>query len=89
MRWTLGTLILAGGLALVEPAYADVEIALEELPEPARQTVVREVKGGQILEIERDEDHGRTVYEVEFLEDQIKYEIDVAPDGTLLRRHRD
>ena len=88
-RWSLGALIVAGGLTLAGPALADVEVTLEELPEPARQTVVREVKGGTIVEIERDEEHGQTVYEVEFIESSIKYEIDVAPDGTLLRRHRD
>jgi uncharacterized membrane protein YkoI len=84
-------LVLSGWMLLVVAgdAAADYALSIEELPEPARQTVVREVKGGTILEIERDDDHGATVYEVEFVENQIKYEIDVAPDGALIRRHRD
>ena len=81
--------IVGGCLALSGTALADVELTLEELPEPVRQTVVREVKNGTITEIERDDDKSGTVYEVEFREDAVKYEIDVAPDGALLRRHRD
>ena len=88
-RSMLGAMVVAAGLALAGTALADVEITLEELPEPVRQTVMREVKAGTISEIERDDDHGTTVYEAEFIENSIKYEIDVAPDGTLLRRHRD
>ena len=88
-RWILGSLIIAGCSTLAGTALADVDVTLEELPEPVRQTVVREAKGGEILEIERDDEHGQTVYEVEFIESAIKYEIDVSPDGSLLRRHRD
>jgi len=88
-RWMLATWTAAVCSTLAATALADVEVAVEELPEAARHTVVREVKGGQILEIERDDEHGQTVYEVEFVESSIKYEIDVAPDGGLLRRHRD
>lgn len=70
-------------------AAADDEITFEELPEPVRKTVEVEVKDSQIVEIEREIERGETVYEVEFIQDGIKYELDIAPDGTLLRRHRD
>jgi uncharacterized membrane protein YkoI len=82
--WIAGCCLMLSGTAL-----ADVALTLEELPEPVRQTVVREVKGGTIHEIERDDDHGAIEYEVEFTADGLKYEIDVAADGSLLRRHRD
>ena len=70
-------------------AAADRDLTLEELPEPVRQTAIREVKHGTILEIEEDHDKGELVYEVEFVLDAVKYELDIAPDGTLLHRHRD
>jgi len=70
-------------------ALADEELGFDELPAPVQETVAREVRGGHILEIEREEDDGVIVYEVEFALDGVKYELDVAPDGTLLRRHRD
>ena len=79
-------IVLAG---MSGSASADVDLTLEQLPEPVRQTTVREVKTGRIVEIEQDDEDGSTVYEVEFILDDVKYELDIAPDGTLLRRHRD
>lgn len=71
-------------------ALADVDVTLEELPEPVRRTALREVKDGTITDIERDTEKGVIVYEVEFIEKGgAKYELDIAADGTLLRRHRD
>jgi hypothetical protein len=70
-------------------ALADVDMSLDELPEAVRQTALREVKGGTITDIEREIERGATVYEVEFIDQNIKYELDIAADGTLLRRHRD
>jgi uncharacterized membrane protein YkoI len=68
----------------------DEDLTLEELPEPVRQTALREVKDGTITDIERDTERGVTVYEVEFMEkDGKKLELDIGADGTLLRRHRD
>jgi uncharacterized membrane protein YkoI len=83
--------ILAGLLCLPATVLADDEdVTLEELPEPARQTALREVKDGIITDIERETERGATVYEVEFVEkDGKKFELDIGADGTLLRRHRD
>jgi len=75
------------------PAVAladDEDLTLEELPEPVRQTALREAKDGTITDIERDTEGGVTVYEVELREkDGKKFELDISADGTLLRRHRD
>ncbi len=88
-RKTLFAGIASFCLLLAGSAFADVNMTLEELPEAVRQTVVREVKGGTIHEIERDDHRGVIEYEIEFTVDAVKYEIDVAADGALLRRHRD
>lgn len=69
---------------------SDDDLTLEQLPEPVRQTALREVKDGTITDIEHDIERGVTVYEVEFIEkDGKKLELDIGADGTLLRRHRD
>jgi hypothetical protein len=82
--------LLAGLLCLPAAALADEDLTLEELPEPVRQTALREVKDGTITEIERDIEHGVVVYEVEYFEKGgKKLELDIGEDGTLLRRHRD
>jgi hypothetical protein len=88
-RLTYQALVSLALASISSSALADIELTLEQLPEPVRQTAVREVKTGQIVEIEQDDEDGSTVYEVEFVLDAVKYELDIAPDGTLLRRHRD
>lgn len=88
-NWKLHVLAIALLTTTAGSAAADRDLTLEELPEPVRQTAIREVKHGTIVEIEEDDDKGELVYEVEFVLDGIKYELDIAPDGTLLHRHRD
>lgn len=68
---------------------AGEDVAFESLPAPVKTTVLREVKGGEILDIEKDMKRGKVVYEVEFLDGKIEWEIHVAPDGTLLKRKED
>jgi uncharacterized membrane protein YkoI len=75
--------------ALAAPAFAGENITLEQLPPAVKATVQREVKTGQILEIERDQKKGQPIFEVEFLDAGVKWEIHVAPDGKLLSRKED
>lgn len=88
-NWKITILAIALLATTAGGAAADRDIPLEELPEPVRKTALSEVKHGTIVEIEEDHEKGQLVYEVEFMLDGIKYELDIAPDGTLLRRHRD
>lgn len=46
-------------------------------------------KGGQITGIERDQEHGQTIYEVEFSLGDKEYELDISPEGQLLERRLD
>jgi uncharacterized membrane protein YkoI len=74
-------------LGLATSASADVNVTLEQLPEPVRQTVLKEVKTGQITDIERDDrKDGSVVYEIEFVFEKVEYELDVAPDGKVLKK---
>jgi hypothetical protein len=75
--------------AVAVPAYAGEDITLEQLPAAVKATVEREVKTGQILEIERDQKKGQPIFEIEFLDAGVKWEIHVAPDGKLLNRKED
>lgn len=89
---TLGTGLLALGLTVapgVAHADDDEDLKLTELPAPVRTTVQREVKQGAITDIEKDQENGNVVYEVEFTDAGKNWEIDVAPDGKLLQRHVD
>jgi hypothetical protein len=55
----------------------------------ARGPGIGEPKGAQITDIERDSEHGQTIYEVEFVLDGKEYELDIAADGQLLERRLD
>lgn len=87
--WMVG--VAAGlGLVLSAPTALAEDISMSELPQPVRETVQREVGDAQIGDIERDDDDaGGTVYEIEFREDDRKFELDVSPEGRVLRRHAD
>ena len=84
------TIMLTASLMFAAPfAYADKDLKLEELPQAARETVEREVKTGKITEIDPDEHRGRKYFEVEFVENNQRFEIHVAEDGKLLQRKKD
>lgn len=86
----LRTLPLITALTILPgAALAGEDVPLESLPPAAKATVLREVKGGQILDLERDVERGKVIFEVEFVESGQKWEIKVAEDGTLLSRHPD
>lgn len=70
-------------------ALAGENVAFDSLPAAVKATVTREVKGGQILDIERDKKKGQPIFEVEFMDGGVKWEIDIAQDGTLLSRQED
>jgi hypothetical protein len=70
-------------------AAAGSDVKFEELPAAVQTTVKREVKTGKITDIEKDTDQGKLLYEIEFDVAGKSWEIDVAPDGTLIRRHED
>jgi hypothetical protein len=80
-------LALAVGVAL--PAYAGEDVKLDELPPAVKQTVERETKGAAVKEIERDEEDGKIVYEVEYTKAGNRYELHVGPTGKVLSQHRE
>lgn len=82
---TTASLMLLSPLALADDEYVE----LAEVPDPARDTIEREVADGQILKVERGRDDGRVTYEVYFQQDGQRYELLVAEDGTLLKRELD
>lgn len=92
MKRLITTLLIAP-LTFVGPAVADDmntdNMKLEELPKAAQETVKREVKAGKITEIEREDAQGRMYFEVEFVQNNQKYEIHVAEDGKLISRKTD
>lgn len=85
----LRTLPLVALLLAAPAAFAGQDVPFDALPPPVKATVQREVKNGQILDIERETKRGKVVYEVEFVDGGQEWEIHVAEDGTLLKRRPD
>jgi hypothetical protein len=78
------------GVALFpERAMAGTDVKFEDLPAAVQKTVKREVRNGKITDVERDDENGKPIYEIEFDLDGKSWELDVASDGTLLERHAD
>lgn len=75
---------------LSTPAWADDEIPLDQVPEAARQTIMKHVADGTIEEIDRDVEGGKTVYEVEYRDaNGAEFEMKVTEDGRLLENRPD
>lgn len=89
MKQRLGLIVSGSLLAFSATALAGDELRFEELPAKVQATVKREVKDGRITDIEREVRRGGTLYEIEFIQDNREWEIDVAEDGRLLRRQED
>ncbi len=87
-KW-IHALAAAAGLALASPVALAEDVTMEQLPQPVRQTLQRELGQAQVHEIERDRHGDRVVYEVEILDGDQKFELDIAEDGRLLSRRPD
>jgi hypothetical protein len=62
---------------------------MDQVPEPARKTLLEQAGTSPIRELEEKVVDGQTVYEIELLIDGKEIEVVVAPDGKLLRVKRD
>jgi len=76
-------ILLAIGLTVMPTLAEDIEIS--DLPQAVRQTIEHELKGREIEELERDEDDGQIVYEVQ-TEGDNEQKIKIAEDGTILEK---
>jgi len=67
-------------------ALGDDDVSLSEVPQAVRVTIERETKSFEIEDIDRDNDDGKVVYEVEAeSQDGRRNEMAVAEDGSLIR----
>ena len=83
-----GWIMLSVALTLVIGAVAEEKkadkVALKDLPAPARAAVEKWLEGGTITSIEKEEEDGKVVYDVEATVKGKHAEADIAADGTVL-----
>ena len=65
------------------------EVTIDQVPAAVKATILREAAGNEIEEIEVETEDGKTVYEAEWHEGGKEIEIEVAEDGTLLKKEID
>ncbi len=82
------TVLLIAGL-LPSSAWAGTDVAFDDLPPVVQKTIEREVKTGTIEDIEWEADARVPHYDVEYSLDGVEWELDVAPDGRVLRHEQD
>jgi hypothetical protein len=74
---------------LLGTALADNDLSIDDLPPPVRATVDREVGSGTIDDIEWETGPDGAYYEVEFERAGQEWELHIAEDGSVIRKHLD
>lgn len=67
----------------------DVQVALDDLPAAVRATLLKEAPNGEIKDLEMETEDGRTQYAADVVIDGQVFDIEIAPDGTLLQKQVD
>lgn len=64
------------------------QVSLSDVPAPARTVIEKVTAGGKIKKIEKAEEGGKTIYDVEATMPDRDVEYDIAADGTILTEGR-
>ncbi|HOD51509.1 MAG TPA: PepSY-like domain-containing protein [Candidatus Hydrogenedentes bacterium] len=80
----LMVIALVAGVVAISGALAEEEVALDQLPPAARAMIQQHAEQGQIVEIEKETEDGRVVYEAEIVVNGKETEIQVSANGELL-----
>ena len=62
-------------------------VKLEDIPAPARQTILKEAKGAPVLKVEEEQKHGKTLYEASVQQGKDEVGIVVDAKGKLIGKH--
>ena len=62
------------------------KVALADLPAAIRATIDKEIPGAEIQKIDKEQEHGKVVYDVEATLKGKGVELDIASDGSVIGR---
>ncbi len=75
-------------LAIVGPAFAD-DVHPKDLPNAVRATIEKEARGATIEDVEREDEGGKVIYEVELERDNVEWKLKIDESGKVIQRKRD
>jgi uncharacterized membrane protein YkoI len=64
-------------------------LSIDEIPKVVRATILRHARGGEIKEIELEDEGGKIIYEAEVIIGGREVDLKVAPNGRLLSKETD
>lgn len=67
----------------------EVHVKFSDAPAAVQSTLTKNADGKTIETLDKEEHHGKTIYEADVMQDGKNYEIKVAEDGTLLSKKLD
>jgi len=77
-------------LPITATAFAEGKekvVKLDQIPEAARRTILKEANGAPVLKVEVEEERGRNLYEAHIKQGKDEIGIVVDAKGTLIGRH--
>ena len=86
--------IILVAVVICAMAYAgkdskDEDLSLDQVPAAVKATILKEAQGGEVEEIELEDENGENLYEAKVVIDGQEYELKISPDGTLLSKEMD
>jgi len=88
--WAVLFAVMTAGATLPSVASADEDekvVSLDQIPAPARNTLIREAKGAPIVRVEMEKNKGKTIYEGVVKQGDDLIGINVDAQGNVLGRH--
>lgn len=75
-----------GGIDDEDEEEAEREVSMDELPDAAKATILKEAGDHELVELEEVIYKGRTFYDAEWLDGGMEVEITVTPEGEIVGR---
>jgi uncharacterized membrane protein YkoI len=91
-QWILITVTaLAAGCCHMHKEHEEneVKVSLNDVPAPVRATLDHESGGGTISSVDKEEKHGKMIYEADVISGGKNWEIKVDADGGLISKKID
>lgn len=67
----------------------EVKMSFDQVPAPVRATLTREADGATIKTVDKEEQHGKTIYETDVMSGGKNWEIKVDENGKLVSKRID